>query len=83
MGTALVVGVMAARSMGARLRLVTRHTAPDPAALGEILQAHRVSWGGATDFVHMPVGEARPLPLGDGDIVLTTSGGARAPFSAR
>jgi hypothetical protein len=72
-GTALVVGVIAARCMDARLRLVTRHTAPDPAALGEILRANRVNWGGATDFVHMPVGDARPLPLGDGDIVLTTS----------
>jgi hypothetical protein len=72
-GTALVVGATAARYMGARLRLVTRHNAPDPAALGEVLRAHRVHWEGATAFVHMPVGDDRPLPLGDKDIILSTS----------
>lgn len=72
-GTALVLGAVMARRMGARLRLVTRHTAPDPAALGEILQAHQIDWDGPTDFVHMPVGSDRPLPLGDKDLVLTTS----------
>jgi hypothetical protein len=72
-GTALVVGVIAARHMGARLRLVTRQHAPDPALLRETLDAHRVSWDGATEFVHMSVGDTRPLPLGDRDRILTTS----------
>jgi hypothetical protein len=72
-GTALVVGVIAARHMGARLRLVTRQHAPDPALLRETLDAHRVSWDGATDFVQMSVGDTRPLPLGDHDRILTTS----------
>ena len=72
-GTALVIAALAARRTDARLRLVTRHEPPDPAALGEILQAHRVDWKGATDIVHMPVGDDRPLPLGEKDIVLTTS----------
>jgi hypothetical protein len=71
--TALVVGAILARCTRARLRLVTRHTPPDPAALGEILKAHKVNWNGATDFVHMPVGDARPLSLGRDDTVLTTS----------
>jgi WsaF, C-terminal domain/WsaF, N-terminal domain/Methyltransferase domain len=72
-GTAMVVGAIAARRMGARMRLVTRHSTPDAAALGHILRAHRVDWEGATDLVHMPVGDDRPLPLGAEDIVLTTS----------
>jgi hypothetical protein len=64
---------IAARRSGARLRLVTRHNAPDPAALGHVLQVHRINWDGATDFVHMPWGGAKPLALGDNDIILTTS----------
>jgi hypothetical protein len=72
-GTALVVGALAARHMGTRLRLATRHEAPDPAALGQVLKANKIEWDGATDFIHIPYGDDRPLPLGDGDIVLTTS----------
>ena len=72
-GTTLVVGVIAARLMCARLRLVTRQHALDPALLRETLDAHRVSWDGATDFVHMPVSDTRPLPLGDRDTILTAS----------
>jgi SAM-dependent methyltransferase len=71
--TALVIGTLLARRMDARLRLVTRHNAPDPGALGDILQAHRVEWNGAVDFVHVPAGGDRPLSLGDQDIILTTS----------
>jgi SAM-dependent methyltransferase len=71
--TAMVVGVFGARRLKARLRLVTRDVAPDPGALGGILRAHRVDWDGPTDFVHLPPGDQRPLPLGDQDIVLATS----------
>jgi hypothetical protein len=72
-GTAMVVGALAARHMGARLRLATREEAPDPAALGQVLKANQINWEGATDFAHIPHGNDRPLALGDGDIVLTTS----------
>jgi hypothetical protein len=72
-GTAMVVGALAARRIGARLRLATRHDAPDPAAFGQVLKANRISWDGATEFVHIPLSGDRPLALGDGDVVLTTS----------
>lgn len=72
-GTALVVGALAARRLNARLRLVTRTAAPDPRALGQIIQAHRLDFNGPTDFVHMPLGGDKPLPLGENDLVLTTS----------
>jgi hypothetical protein len=72
-GTSLVVGAIAARKMNARLRLVTRNVAPDPATLGEILQAHKIAFDGPTDFVHMPRGDDRPLPIGSKDTILTTS----------
>ncbi|TWB51688.1 methyltransferase family protein [Rhizobium sp. ERR 922] len=72
-GTSLVVGALVARRLNARLRLVTRTSAPDPAALGKILQAHKVKFDGPTDFVHMPIGEEKPLPVGEEDLFLTTS----------
>jgi SAM-dependent methyltransferase len=71
--TAMVVGVFVARRLKARLRLVARDLAPDPGALGGILRAHRIGWDGQTDFVHLPSGDQRPVPLGDKDLVLATS----------
>ena len=72
-GTALVVGAVAARRLDARLRLATRHHPPDPAALRQVLKANRIEWDGPTEFVHIPLGKNNPLVLGDRDVVLTTS----------
>jgi hypothetical protein len=72
-GTAVVVGTMAAKQIGARLRLATRHVPPDPAVFGHVLKANRIKWEGATDFVYIPLDGDRPLAVGDGDVVLTTS----------
>lgn len=72
-GTALVVGTVAASRLNARLRLVTRTGAPDPAALGQIIKAHRLEFSGPVDFVHMPLRGHKPLPVGSDDLVLTTS----------
>jgi hypothetical protein len=57
----MVVGAIAARHMGARLRLATRHEALDPAALGQVLRANQIKWDGVTDFAHIPLGKDRPL----------------------
>jgi SAM-dependent methyltransferase len=72
-GTSLVVGAIAAREMSARLRIVTRDSAPDAGALGEILHVHKVGFEGPVDFVHMPLRGDRPLPVGTRDVILTTS----------
>ena len=72
-GTAMVIGAVAARRIGARLRVATRHAPPDPAAFGHVLKANRIKWEGATDFAHIPLAGDRPLAVGGGDIVLTTS----------
>jgi hypothetical protein len=71
--TSMVVGAFAARRLGGRLRLATRHASPDPAALGHILRAHRIKWEGPMDFLHLPPGDQRSLSLGDQDLILTTS----------
>lgn len=73
LGTAMVIGALAAKRMGARLRLAARHLPPDPAAFGHVLTANRIEWEGASDFVYIPLNGDRPLALGDGDLVLTTS----------
>ncbi len=72
-GTALVVGAVAASRLNARLRLVTRTTAPDPAALGQIIKAHRLEFNGPADFAQMPLRTEKPLPVGPDDLILTTS----------
>jgi len=72
-GTALVVGALSAKRLGARLRLVTRSDATDPAVLGRILKAHKIDWDGETDFAHIPIGRDKPLSVGPEDTILTTS----------
>ncbi len=72
-GTAIVVGALAAKRIGARLRLATRLVPPDPAEFGHVLKANRIEWDGAIDFAHIPLAGDRPLALGDRDLVLTTS----------
>jgi len=72
-GTALVVGAALAQRMGARLRVATRHAAPDPSVLGHVLEAHGIDWKGQTDFAHLPLLSTRPLSVGENDLILTTS----------
>ncbi|MFC3125247.1 methyltransferase domain-containing protein [Pseudoroseomonas globiformis] len=72
-GTALVIGALLSKRMQARLRLVTRTAPPDAAALDAVLRAHKIQWDGATDFVQVPVGGTRAIPVGQQDLILTTS----------
>lgn len=72
-GTSLVVGILAARQLNARLRLVTRTTPPDPAAVGQIIKAHKLDFSQSTDFVQIPLGSEKPLALGSNDLIITTS----------
>lgn len=72
-GTSLVLGAVMAREMSARLRIVTRDAAPDPAALGTMLHVHKIRFDGPVDFVHMPRRDDRPLAIGAADVILTTS----------
>jgi hypothetical protein len=72
-GTAIVVGVLAAKRLGMRVRLATRSDAADPSAFGDILRAHKVDWNGPTDFAFVPIDSDRPLSIGNDDLILTTS----------
>ncbi len=73
-GTALVLAALAARRMGASLRLATRIERPEMGNIAPVLAAHGVDWAGNIEFVHAPwEGRGDAVPMGPGDLVLTTS----------
>jgi len=72
-GTALVLGALAANRMQAVLRLVTRTVPPDPGAVGRVLTANGVHLEGRLEVVHVPHRGGRELPLTDDDVFLATS----------
>ena len=73
-GTALIVATLAARRLGAGLRLATRIEAAEAGNIGPVLAAHGVDWDGNIEFVHAPwEGAGNAVPMGPEDLVLTTS----------
>jgi hypothetical protein len=74
-GTALILGALAARRIGATLRLITRTEAPDSANVRMVLTAHGIPWDGSLEVIHTPVGPTtgRDVPTSDSDFFLTTS----------
>jgi len=71
--TALVLGVLWANATGRRLRIVTRHSAPDAAGLGELFRTVGVRPDAAPDLAFVPTGPGDFLPTGEDDLFLTTS----------
>ena len=75
-GTALIMGALAARRLGAGLRLVTRIEPPEVANVGATLDVHGISWDTNIEFVHAPRGDGvggRDIPVSADDMFLTTS----------
>ncbi len=72
-GTALILGALTANRMGARLRLVTRTSAPDAGALSAILSANRITLETEFELAHAPVSGEAELPVTPMDRFLTTS----------
>ena len=73
-GTALVLAALAAGRIGATLRLATRIEAAAAGNIGPVLAAQGVPWTGNIEFVHAPwEGPGDAVPMGPGDLVLTTS----------
>lgn len=75
-GTALILAALSAERMGARLRLVTRTEAANPADVGALLALHGIPWNADIEVVHAPDG-SRPagddVAISSGDLFLTTS----------
>lgn len=75
-GTALVLAALAARRIGAELRLVTRTERADAVKVAELLKTNNIPWDAAIETLHAPrgVGAAEAdVPMSSRDIVLTTS----------
>ena len=75
-GTALIIGALAARRLGAGLRLVTRIEPPEVSNVGLVLGVHGIPWDGNVEFVHAPRGDAlggKDVPASQDDLFLTTS----------
>ena len=72
-GTSLILGSLWAARTGATLRIVTRTEPPESTALGATLAANGVSFEGRTEFHFSPHQGGRELPLGPGDLFLSTA----------
>lgn len=72
-GTAIVLGALAANRLGATLRLVTRHDPPDLAAVGRVLAANRIRLEPPLEAALAPLDGGRALPVSDDDLFLSTS----------
>lgn len=72
-GTAIVFSVLLARHLGIGFRLITRSEPPDTKNLAIVLRTHRVARSGDVDFLHVPYGSNTGVPVGAGEIFLTTS----------
>ncbi len=76
--TALVLAALLATRLGATLRLLTRTEPGEAAVLARVLALHGVPWSGNVELRHAPPGAA-PVPMHDGDVLLTTAWWATRP----
>ncbi|MGH7723748.1 MAG: methyltransferase domain-containing protein [Candidatus Dormibacteria bacterium] len=71
--TTLIIAALLARRLDARLRLVTRTQPPDVEMVKTVLEAQEVGWSSEIEVVHAPPLADESIPVGAGDIFLTTS----------
>lgn len=72
--TAIILAVLLAQHRGMRLRVVTRHSPPEPANLGTILAAHGLDYQDNIEFEQAPLQlDSRALATSDDELILTTS----------
>jgi hypothetical protein len=75
-GTALILGALAARRIGAGLRVVTRTEPPDVTNVGTVLHAHGIPWDRNIEFIYASHDGAlgsRDVPVAAEDVFMTTS----------
>lgn len=72
-GTALIIATLLANRVGARLRLITRTQPADVQRLQTVLEAQGLDWPGEIDVVFAPTTDEEDVPVGPGDVFLTTS----------
>ncbi|MFC7690677.1 hypothetical protein ACFQY5_14945 [Paeniroseomonas aquatica] len=73
-GTAAILAALLAKRQDMALRIVTRQSPPEPRNFGTILAAQGIRYDGNIEFLHAGAGgEGHALPMGDNDLLLTTS----------
>jgi hypothetical protein len=73
-GTALILGTLLARRLGAGLRLVTRSEPATADNIGAVLAIHGIPWTDNIELLYAPTGDTgREIPVGPREIMLTTS----------
>lgn len=72
-GTAIILATLLADRLNANLRLITRTEAPRPDNFLKVLQVHGISWNKNIEFLYVPPDENLDFPIGDEEIILTTS----------
>jgi hypothetical protein len=71
-GTAIILAVLLAQRLGARLRIATRMEMLALSTLDHVMTAHGIKWGGNVEFLQCGP-TARPMAMGRAEIILTTS----------
>ncbi|TVQ85342.1 MAG: hypothetical protein EA400_15750 [Chromatiaceae bacterium] len=72
--TAIILAVLLAQHLGLRLRIATRHSPPEPANLGTVLQAHGIAYHANIEFEYAPTEvDSRALAIQTDELILTTS----------
>lgn len=72
-GTALMLGALAAQRAKATLRIVTREEVADASALAPLLRLNGIAFDRPTDFRFLPSATADQLPVHSHDRFITTS----------
>ena len=72
-GTALIISALLAEHLHARLRLITRTERANLERIKTVLDAQGLTWNGDIDIVHAPPAGSEDVPVGAGDVFLTTS----------
>lgn len=71
--TALALAVLWANRSDVRLRIVTRHLAPDAVGLGSLLATLGIDAPKQLEFAYVPTGPGDYLEVGEAEVFITTS----------
>ena len=72
--TAMILGALLARRLGATLRIITRHQKADKTNFRRIIETSGIQWQGNVEFVYAAIDDdSAEVDVGEKDLFLTTS----------
>ena len=72
-GAPIILAALLAKRLGAEIRLISRNQPPSTETFSDALAGAAVTWEQDAEFLHLPPGGNRQLPLSSNDVFLTTS----------